>query len=163
MSHRIVRRESPIHGNGVFATEDFPAGVEIIEYTGGLISHEEADRLYANTTQTGHTFLFTLNDEWVIDGNQAGNIARWINHGCDPNCQAVVEEAEGDDRRKDRVIIESLRPIRAGEELTYDYRIEIGERLTPRLKRIWACHCGAADCHGSMILPKRERQRKAAR
>lgn len=162
MSARIEQRQSPIHGQGVFAAEDLAEGIEVVEYTGGLISHDEADRLYADTTQTGHTFLFTLNDDYVIDGNQGGNIARWINHSCDPNCQAVVEESESGDSRKDRVLIESLRPISAGEELSYDYRIEIGERLTPTLKRIWACHCGADNCHGSMILPKHLRRRKAA-
>jgi SET domain-containing protein len=69
----------------------------------------------------------------------------------------VVEENQDGDRRRDRVLIETLRPIRKGEELTYDYGITLDERLTPRLKRIWACRCGAPECIGTMLRPKRKR------
>jgi SET domain-containing protein len=157
MSRRIVQRRSPIHGNGVFAAVDLPADVEIVEYRGRLMTHAQADRAYANTSDSGHTFLFTLNDRYIIDANVDGNVARWINHGCAPNCRAVVEENQDGDRRRDRVLIETLRPIRKGEELTYDYGITLDERLTPRLKRIWACRCGAPECIGTMLRPKRKR------
>jgi SET domain-containing protein len=157
MPRRIALRRSPIHGNGVFALTDIPKGTEIIEYRGRRITHAQIDRVYANVTDNGHTFLFTLNDRYVIDANFEGNIARWINHSCKPNCQAVIEESEGRDRRKDRVLIESLRPLRAGEELTYDYGIDPGERLTPRLKQLWACRCGASRCIGTMLRPTRQR------
>ena len=53
-------------------------------------------------------------------------------------------------------MIETIRPVRAGEELTYDYGIDLGERLTPRLKQIWACHCGKPRCIGTMLKPKRK-------
>jgi len=92
----------------------------------------------------------------VIDANFEGNVARWINHSCKPNCQAVIEESEGKDRRKDRVLIETIRTLRAGEELTYDYGIVLGERLTPRLKQVWACRCGQPRCIGTMLKPKRK-------
>lgn len=157
MPRRIAARRSPIHGNGVFALVDIPAGTELIEYRGKRLTHAQADRLYANTSDTGHTFLFTLNERYVIDANSEGNIARWINHSCAPNCRAVVEEDEGGDRRRDRVLIETLRPLRAGEELTYDYGIVLEERLTPRLKAIWACRCGSRGCVGTMLKPKRKR------
>ncbi|HEY6940673.1 SET domain-containing protein [Dokdonella sp.] len=156
MSRRIAARRSPIHGNGVFALVDIPKGVELIEYRGKRLTHAQADRLYANTSDSGHTFLFTLNDRYVIDANSEGNIARWINHSCKPNCRALVEEDEGGDPRKDRVLIETLRPLHAGEELTYDYGIVLDERLTPRLKAIWACRCGAARCSGTLLKPKRK-------
>jgi SET domain-containing protein len=158
MARRIAARRSPIHGNGVFALEDIPRGTELIQYRGKLLTHAQADRLYGGTSETGHTFLFTLNDEYVIDANSGGNIARWINHGCKPNCRAVLEEDEGGDRRKDRVLIETLRAVKAGEELTYDYGIVLGERLTPRLKAIWACRCGARNCIGTLLRPKRARK-----
>jgi len=161
MSRRIALRRSPIHGNGVFALVDIPKGTELIEYRGRRMTHAQIDRLYADTTDNGHTFLFTLNDRYVIDANFEGNIARWINHSCKPNCQAVVEEVEGRDRRKDRVTIETLRAIRPGEELTYDYGIDVGERLTPRLKQIWACRCGSPRCIGTMLKPKRKSKPKA--
>jgi uncharacterized protein len=156
MPRRIAARRSPIHGNGVFALVDIPAATELIEYRGKRLTHAQADRLYANTSDSGHTFLFTLNDKYVIDANSEGNIARWINHSCKPNCRALLEEDEGGDRRKDRVLIESLRPLRAGEELTYDYGIVLDERLTPRLKAIWACRCGSRGCSGSLLKPKRK-------
>jgi len=156
MPKRIALRRSPIHGNGVFALVDIPKGVELIEYRGRLMTHAQIDRLYADATDTGHTFLFTLNERYVIDANIDGNIARWINHSCKPNCQALVEESETGNKRKDRVVIETIRTVRAGEELTYDYGIDLGERLTPRLKQIWACHCGKPSCIGTMLKPKRK-------
>lgn len=155
MARRIVQRRSPIHGNGVFAKVDLAAGEELVEYVGRLLTHAQADRLYADTGDSGHTFLFTLNERYVIDANVDGNVARWINHSCAPNCRAVHEEGGGNGRA-DRVLIETLRPIAAGEELTYDYGIVLEQRLTERLKRIWACRCGAPDCTGTMLRPRRK-------
>ena len=66
-------------------------------------------------------------------------------------------EHAGDDRRRDRVVIETLRSIRKGEELTYDYGITLEERQTPTLKKIWACRCGAPRCTGTLLKPKRKR------
>ncbi len=155
MTRRIKQHRSPIHGNGVFATVDIPAETELVEYRGRLLTHAQADRLYDGTTETGHTFLFTLNDRYVIDANVDGNVARWINHSCAPNCRAVLEESPDGKPRNDRVLIESVRAIKAGEELTYDYGITLAERLTPRLKKIWACRCGHESCVGTMLKPKR--------
>ena len=163
MSRRIAARRSPIHGNGVFALVDIPAGTELIEYRGKHLTHAQADRLYANSSDSGHTFLFTLNEKYVIDANSEGNIARWINHSCAPNCRALMEENAEGDPRKDRVLIETLRALRAGEELTYDYGITLSERLTPRLKAIWACRCGAPECTGTLLKPKRKPAAAAAR
>ena len=155
MPKRITLRRSPIHGNGVFAVTDIPKGTELVEYRGRLRTHAQIDRKYASVPDNGHTFLFTLNDKYVIDANVEGNLARWINHSCKPNCQAVIEESEDGDPRKDRVLIESIRPLRAGDELTYDYGIDVGERITPRLKQLWACRCGSPRCIGTMLKPKR--------
>lgn len=163
MTRRIQQRRSPIHGNGVFAKTAIPAETEVIEYQGERLTHAQADRLYSHTTESGHTFLFTLNDRYVIDANQGGNVARWINHSCEPNCRAVLEEHGKGNTRHDRVLIETLRPIAEGEELTYDYGITLEDRLTPRLKKIWACRCGAKTCVGTMLRPKRKRPAAAAR
>jgi SET domain-containing protein len=153
----IVVRRSSIHGNGVFAARDLPAGQELIEYRGIRLTHTEADDLYAGGADSGHTFLFTLNDHYVIDGSAGGNAARWINHSCAPNCQGFVIENTDGDPEKDRIVIEAMRPIRAGEELTYDYGISLEERHTPKLKRIWACRCGTPVCSGTLLKPKRRR------
>ena len=157
MSRSITTRRSRIHGNGVFAARDLPAHHTVIRYKGRLITHEEADRRYGGNTDSGHTFLFTLNDRFVIDGNVDANSARWINHSCDPNCEAVLCESKDGDPANDYVEIETLRPIRAGEELTYDYGIVLEVRHTRRLKEIWACRCGADRCTGTMLKPKTRR------
>ena len=158
MSRKIHVRHSKIHGNGMFAVADIPAGTRLIEYKGRLMTHRQADRLYDGSTESGHTFLFTLNDKYIIDANVDGNEARWINHGCDPNCEAVLDEADGSNRRKDRVFIESKRAIKSGEELTYNYGITLDERQTPRLKAVWACRCGSRKCTGTMLQPKRTKR-----
>ena len=151
-------RRSPIHGNGVFAARNLPKGITVIEYRGRRLTHAQANRVYGNDVDSGHTFLFTLNERYLIDANVGGNIARWINHSCNPNCHAWVIEHPGGDPRRDRVVIEIRRAIRRGEELTYDYGIELEERHTPRLKRIWACRCGAPRCSGTLLKPKRRRR-----
>jgi len=155
MSRRIQTRRSSIHGNGVFAVVSVAAGSRLIEYKGLRRTHADADERYGGELESGHTFLFTLNDEYLIDANAEGNAARWINHSCAPNCQAVLVEAEGDYRRADRVFIETLRDIEAGEELSYNYGIRLGVAHTSKLKQHWACRCGAPACTGTMLQPKR--------
>lgn len=155
MSRKIVTRRSPIHGNGVFAARKLAPGVELIEYQGRLMTHAQADRLYEGGVDTGHTFLFTLNERYIIDANVDGNEARWLNHSCAPNCQAVWEESADGNPKKDRILIETLREIAPGEELTYDYGISLPVRQTARMKALWACRCGAPECSGTMLKPKR--------
>lgn len=158
MSRRFVVRRSPIHGSGVFAATDIPAGIRVVEYRGKRISHAEADEHYGGSADSGHTFLFTLNEHYIIDANVDGNAARWINHSCTPNCQAAIVEGRGGDPARDRVVIESLRPIAAGEELTYDYGIVLEQPHTARMKQVWACRCGAAECTGTMLKPRPRRR-----
>jgi len=158
MPARIVTRRSAIHGNGVFAATDIPSGTRLIQYKGRLLTHAQSDTLYRGGADTGHTFLFSLNDDYVVDANQGGNSARWINHGCEPNCEAVIAEDDSGDPRRDRVFIESIRDIRRGEELTYNYGIVLDVRHTPARKRIWACRCGAPGCTGTMLQPRRRRR-----
>ena len=155
MPRKIVARKSPIHGNGVFAAAPIRKGERLIEYNCRRRTHEEGDNDVGGDVDSGHTFLFTRNDDWVIDASYEGNDARWINHICDPNCEALIEEDEGGDSRKDRVFIEAIRDIRPGEELSYNYGITLAERHTPRLKKIWACLCGSPKCTGTMLQPKR--------
>lgn len=157
MSRRIVTRRSPIHGNGVFAARDLPKGVRLVQYRGRVITDAQADRRYDGSSDSGHTFLFILNDDYVIDANFDGNAARWINHSCSPNCEAVIDE-HASDRRRDRVFIETIRPIKAGEEISYDYGIVLDEPYTARLKKIWECRCGSRKCTGTILKPKRPRK-----
>ena len=152
---KIEARKSDIHGNGVFAVAPIKKGEFIIEYKGKRRTHDEVDRGDGGDVESGHTFLFTLNDEYVIDATQKGNRARWINHSCAPNCEALLEEHDGKNRKKDRVVIEALRAIKPGEELTYNYGITLEEPHTAHLKKVWACKCGAKNCTGTMLQPKK--------
>ncbi|MCE3005139.1 MAG: SET domain-containing protein-lysine N-methyltransferase [Xanthomonadaceae bacterium] len=151
MRPRIVRRQSPIHGYGVFANVDLPADASLIEYTGERISHDEAAERYGADRNSGHTFLFTANAHWLIDGNRGGNLARWINHSCAPNCKAEVHVDIDGDERRDKVWISTVRDIRAGEELTFDYAVILPGEVTPEERAQWACRCGAPECSGSML------------
>lgn len=139
-------RNSSIHGTGVFATRPIRKGARIVEYQGERISHEEADRRYASRDEKdNHTFLFTVDERTVIDGGVGGNAARFLNHGCKPNCETVLE------RR--RVFIEAIRDIAVGEELVYDYRLERDVDDPPDVESIWGCRCGTWDCRGTMLRP----------
>ncbi len=143
-------RRSGVHGRGVFAMRDIAAGARLIEYRGEVIDWPEALRRHPHDpSQPNHTFYFHLDDGRVIDGNVRGNAARWINHACEPNCEA--DEIDG------RIYIRALRDLHAGEELFFDYRLVIDERMTARLKRDYACRCGSANCRGTMLAPRRRR------
>jgi SET domain-containing protein len=146
----VVRR-SPRHGKGVFARHRIGAGTRVIEYTGELISEAEGERRYptlaGGVEEAEHTYLLTLDDERVIDANVGGNAARFINHSCEPNCEPIPFG--------DRMWIVAIRTIRPGEELAYDYAIELDEPHTPAQKRRFPCACGARRCRGSLLRPKR--------
>lgn len=156
MPLKIVRRRSAIHGNGVFATAPIKKGEAVVQYKGTLITHKEADKTRSADTDTGHTFLFTLNDTYIIDANVKGNVARWINQSCEPNCIPYVHEHPSGDPRKDKVIIEALRPIKVGEEISYDYGLVFDEPYTKKLLKTWTCRCGSPKCRGTMLKPKAE-------
>ncbi|MBU6257198.1 MAG: SET domain-containing protein-lysine N-methyltransferase [Burkholderiales bacterium] len=147
-ARRIQVRRSGVHGKGVFALKDIAAGERIIEYKGQVITWKEALKRHPHDpADPNHTFYFHIDDAHVIDAKVGGNAARWINHACEPNCQA--DEIDG------RVYIRALRDLAPGEELFYDYGLIIDERYTPGLKREYACRCGSPDCRGTMLAPKR--------
>jgi SET domain-containing protein len=143
-----IVKNSPVHGNGVFARRKIPEGTRIIEYKGERINWKEAlKREQVKTEAATHTFLFSLDDGRVIDGGSRGNDARWINHACEPNCEAREEDG--------RVYIYALRDILRGEELNYNYALILDERHTPAVKRAYECRCGTANCRKTMLAPKR--------
>ncbi|MDR7333108.1 SET domain-containing protein-lysine N-methyltransferase [Roseateles asaccharophilus] len=145
---KIEVRDSGVHGRGVYAVAPIPAGAKIIEYTGERITWEEAvDRHPHDPAQPNHTFYFHLDGGLVIDALYGGNSARWINHACEPNCEA--DEVDG------RVFIKALRDLEPGEELFYDYGLVLDERHTAKVKKQFACWCGALTCRGTMLAPKR--------
>lgn len=129
----IIFQPSPIHGVGGFARVDISAGTRIIEYTGEKITKKES----LLRCERHNECIFALDDERDLDGNAPSNPARFLNHSCQPNCEALLEQG--------RIWIMSLRQIRAGEELTFNYGYDLEDY------RQYPCSCRAAGCVGYIV------------
>lgn len=141
-------RSSPIQGLGAFATRRIESGVRLVEYAGERLTPKEADHRYPDDeAERHHTYLFAIDDDVVIDASVGGNEARFINHSCHPNCDAVIDQG--------RIWIETIRCICPGEELAYDYSYILEERHTPSAKRRFPCNCGSTQCRGTILGKKR--------
>lgn len=136
-------RSSSIHNRGIFARTDIPRDTPIIEYIGEKITKAESQRrgdaLINRSKKSGGAavYIFTLNQRYDLDGAKGRNPARYINHSCAPNCEAYVIRG--------RIWIYSLRDIKAGEELTYNYGFDI---------ETWdehPCRCGTDRCVGFIV------------
>ena len=137
-------RDSPLHGLGVFAARRIGKGTRIIEYLGERITQAEADTRYDDEhMRTHHTFLFSVDVDLAIDAGVNGNDARFINHSCEPNCEAVNDD--------NRIFIEAIRAIKAGEELFYDYMYERTKEHTKEDLRLYVCRCGTKSCRGTIL------------
>ncbi|MGB0744671.1 MAG: SET domain-containing protein [Opitutales bacterium] len=140
---------SPIHARGLFATTEIEAGTDIIQYIGEKISKEESTRRAleweekARKDGSGLVYIFELDDDWDIDGREGENPARYMNHSCDGNCEAINYDGE--------IWIVARKDIREGEELTYDYGYDMEHFLDH------PCECGSDNCIGYIV---REDQRK---
>jgi SET domain-containing protein len=119
---RIVRRRSKLHGWGVFAMQPITKNTRIIDYAGELIDHKESLKRETMYLERGCIWCFTVNRRWVRDANVGGNLARFINHACKPNCYSHIVGKT--------VWIRASRNIEPGEELTYNYYTD-GEKLIP--------------------------------
>ena len=117
---RIARRRSKVHGWGVVALEAIPKNKRIIDYAGELIDHKESLKRETKYLTRGEIWCFTVNRRWVRDANVGGNLARFINHSCRPNCYSQIVGHT--------IWIRAARHIDPGEELTYDYYTD-GERI----------------------------------
>ena len=127
-------RKSRIHGRGAFARRDIPAGTRLIEYVGLQVSKKKSDELSLRQ----NSYLFTLNESSDLNGKVSWNPARLINHSCEPNCEANLDE-------NDHIWIFSIKPIARGEELTFNY----GYSLEDFMK--FPCRCAAPSCVGYMV------------
>ena len=144
---RTQVRKSKIHGRGVYAIRPIKAGDTVLEYKGEIITWKKAlARHPHDKSQPHHTFYFHLDDGHVIDAKYHGNSARWINHSCKHNLEA--------DQDGNRIFLKALRNITIGEELSYDYGLVIDARKTSKLKKEYACLCGAKNCRGTMLALK---------
>ncbi len=160
MRKRLLEvRPSGIAGLGAFATQRIPKGTRIIEYVGQRITPAEADRRYDDDASPHpHVLLFSVDSRTVIDAGVGGNDARFINHSCEPNCEAVTE--------KRHIYIEALRDIEPAEELVYDYNLTRDDDEADDLEQRYVCHCGTKSCRGTMLAPgsdKKARKREPER
>lgn len=137
----IELRQSDIHGLGVFALQDLSPGTVIGQYAGRRYSAQEAADLDMGDAVT---YLFGLSDGSLIDGGEGGNATRHLNHACEPNCEA--EEVTLDNGQL-TIQIETLRRVKAGEELFLDYALVIDKSRHPSE---YACACGSVQCRGTM-------------
>lgn len=110
---RIVRKRSRLHGFGVFAAERISKNTRIIDYAGELIRNRESEPRENRYLQDDCVWVFRVNRIWSRDAFVGGNIARFINHACRPNCWIEIAGHT--------IWIRASRTIEAGEELTYDY------------------------------------------
>ena len=129
----VCFRPSAIHGIGGFAKADITSGTRVIEYVGEKITKAESLR----RCESANEYIFSLDDESDLDGNVPWNPARFLNHSCDPNCEAVPEGG--------RIWIVARHDIRAGEEITFNYGYDLEDY------REHPCCCGAADCAGYIV------------
>lgn len=144
----IEVHNSRIHGYGVFAARRIRPGQLVMEYIGEIIDADEAYSRYVDDEmERHHTFLFALDDGSFIDAGRTGNEARYINHSCEPNCEA--EEVDG------RILIYALRNVQPGAELTYDYRLHREGRRKASWKKLYECRCGSPACRGTMLKPSK--------
>lgn len=129
---RLVRRRSPISGWGVYAAQPIEEDARIVEYKGELVSQAEGWRRECRYLPRHRIWIFNINQRWVRDAGVGGNIARYINHACRPNCYVDIVGHT--------IWILASRRIRKGEELTYDYNTDsaanIPCRCRPRCRRI---------------------------
>src|SRR6218665_550896 len=128
---------SDIHSRGLFGARDIEAGEALVEYTGEVIRAALTDKRERHYEGVGvGCYMFRLDKTRVVDATLTGSAARFINHSCDPNCYSrVVQSSTG----VKNIVIFSLRDIKCGEELTYDYKFPIENVKIP-------CSCGSKKC-----------------
>lgn len=139
-------KESAIHGRGLFAEIDIPRGSKVIEYIGDKITKKESNLRHVRQMKkalkkgVGQVYIFNLNSRFDLDGNVTANIARLINHSCDPNCEAV--------QQGNRIWLYARRKITAGTELSFNYGFDV-EHFNEH-----PCRCGTENCLGYIVSRK---------
>ncbi|KAJ8475520.1 hypothetical protein OPV22_019247 [Ensete ventricosum] len=138
---RLRFQRSKIHDWGLVALEPIDAEDFVIEYVGELIRRRISDvrERHYEKMGIGSSYLFRLDDDYVVDATKRGGLARFINHSCEPNCYTKVITVEG----QKKIFIYAKRHISAGEEITYNYKFPLEEQKIP-------CNCGSQRCRGSM-------------
>jgi [histone H3]-lysine4 N-trimethyltransferase SETD1 len=133
--------KSEIHDWGLFACDQIGGEEFVIEYVGEVIRQSVADhreKLY-NSQGIGSSYMFRIDQDTIVDATKCGNLSRFINHSCDPNCYAKIITIEG----RKKIVIYSRREIKRNEEITYDYKFPLEDTKIP-------CRCGTLNCKGTL-------------
>lgn len=141
MASKVVARKSGLHGRGLFAARDLAAGETLIEYKGTRYGKGELPDM----GDDGITRFLGLSDGTGIDGTGWASLA---NHGCDPNCELTEEEGSN----PPRAWLSTIKAVKKGEELVWDYRLEVTSHTEAYSD--WACACGSENCRGTMADPE---------
>ena len=149
----ISVKKSKIHNNGVYAKKDIKKGTRIIQYIGEIISKDEGNKRAAEQYKSakknknlGSVYVFELNKKYDLDGNFKYNIARFINHSCEPNCKFTI--------KKNKIWIIAKKNIKKGEELNYDYGYDLEDYKSHR------CKCGSKSCLGYIVAKEHRKKLK---
>jgi len=140
MNDWFIVKTTEKKGRGCFAIRDIPKGTQIIQYKGRRISKQVAEKREQKHRTKGELWIFSLNDSEDIDASRGGNEARFINHACFPNCEAINYDDE-------EIWIESIQDIKKGEELSYDYGFQEPDEDFP-------CYCGHENCRKWIVKPE---------
>ena len=140
------KKKSLLHGSGLFALSNIKKGEQVIEYIGDKVTKKEGDKRAdkqikkaEKNKKNGMVYVFELNKKYDIDGGVARNYARFINHSCDPNCEVDIVDNE--------IWISSIKSIKKGDELSYDYGYEFDKDDY----KDHTCKCGSKNCIGYII------------
>jgi SET domain-containing protein len=146
-SNYIRVKKSSIHNKGVYARKNIPKGEKIIEYVGKILTKKESEKLAEKQIEKsqkkknkGAVYIFELNKRYDIEGNVSWNKAKYINHSCDPNAEAINERGH--------IWIISMKDIKKGEEITYNYGYD-WENYKEH-----PCKCGSPKCIGYILDKK---------
>jgi len=136
-----IKKSKVDNRKGAFAKKDIPKGTRVIEYVGDKVTKKESDKrsdiTFAKAKKDpnhGDFYIYEINKKYNIDGDVPWNTARFINHSCNPNCESDII--------KSRVFIISIKDIKKGEELNYDYGIDLA------VYEDYPCKCGSKNCIG---------------
>jgi len=141
--HQLRFDKSRIHGWGVYAEELINMGDMIIEYRGEIIGNAVADKREQEYEKAKmDDYMFRIDSVTVCDATMLGNVARYINASCSPNCFTQIITA-GENKR---IVIYAKRDIHRGEELCYDYKFSYEDDQSKRIP----CNCGSPMCRGFM-------------
>jgi histone-lysine N-methyltransferase SETD1 len=140
---------SGIHAWGVFADQEIREGEVVVEYRGEIIGNATAEKREKEYEEAkiGSDYMFRIDANFVCDATKRGNVARYINASCDPNCYTQIISINN----TKRIVIYAKKDIQVGQELCYDYKFPVEFDVAKRIP----CNCGARDCRKFMNWDKR--------